>query len=73
LDRVIDWIEVSHFELPKDEDDLLAIIAGLVLGLIGIGILSAILGGGQPKCPNCKTPIQKGTNVCPTCGAWLRW
>jgi len=60
--------------MPVDltrEDDVLGVIAGIILGLVGVAILSAIFG--QPRCPRCGRPVQRGTEVCPHCGAQLEW
>jgi hypothetical protein len=55
--------------LPKDED-ILAALAAIFLGLLGLAILASIFG---PTCPKCGKPIQQGAKICPHCGAILQW
>jgi uncharacterized Zn finger protein (UPF0148 family) len=56
-------------ELPKNED-IIAGIAALFLGLVGLAILASIFG---PRCPRCGRPIQRGVKICPHCGTRLEW
>ena len=56
-------------KLPKDED-IIAGLAALFLGLVGLAILASIFG---PRCPRCGRPIQRRVKTCPHCGARLEW
>ncbi len=51
-------------------DDIWGLLAGLVLGAVGLAILSSAI---NPKCPSCKKPVKKGAYSCPSCGALLEW
>jgi len=55
--------------MVKDED-IWAILGGIALGAIGLAILGGL---SNPKCPNCKNPVKKGTAACPHCGVYLEW
>ena len=45
-------------------------VAGIVLGAIGIALLAS---RAKPKCPACKNVVEKGEPACVSCGVWLKW
>ena len=53
-----------------DDDDIWGFLGGLVLGAIGLAVLSSLT---NPKCPNCKNQVKRGDPVCSHCGALLEW
>ncbi len=67
--QTISRIVVSITVLGKD-GDVIALVAGLILGTIGLAILSSKK---EPKCPACKNTVKKGDSACASCGAWLEW
>ena len=57
--------------LGEDDDyDVLGLVAGLILGVIGLAVLAS---RNKPKCPACGNVVKKGEPACASCGAWLKW
>ncbi len=60
--------------MARTVEDILAGIAGVIVGIIGglaiAAILDAIL---KPKCPVCNNPLEYGEEYCPKCKTALRW
>jgi len=54
---------------PGIGEAILAIIIGIIFGLL----LVAILVAGTTKCPICGERIKKRQNPCPHCHCSLRW
>jgi predicted amidophosphoribosyltransferase len=52
------------------KDDTLETLAGFAAGIIGLAILAEIL---KPKCPICKSPVERNAPFCSNCGTPLRW
>jgi hypothetical protein len=52
------------------KDDIWSTLVGLVLGAVGIVVLSEVL---KPKCPKCNNKIKRGTPTCQYCGTLLEW
>lgn len=52
------------------KDDFWEGVAALLLGFVGLAIISSMF---KPQCPTCKGTIEKGTTVCPHCGTYLKW
>jgi len=52
------------------DDDIWGFLGALLLGAVGVAILSSLV---NPNCPVCKHPVQKGQPFCPTCGTLLEW
>lgn len=57
--------------LGRDDGyDVLGLVAGLVLGVIGLAVLTS---AAKPKCPACGKAVKRGEPVCASCGTWLKW
>ena len=63
------WVEQSEPNARSDSS-FLEVIAGLVILVLGVGVLSSWF---KPRCPQCRVKIVKGVPVCPNCGIYLRW
>lgn len=56
--------------MSDDGDGVLAIVGGVILGLLGAVLIAELT---APKCPHCNARVQKGVPVCPTCRTYLTW
>ncbi|MHB8602012.1 MAG: hypothetical protein ACYC6W_09655 [Nitrosotalea sp.] len=54
----------------KDDDNFWGALGALLLGAVGLAILSEAT---KPNCPICRHKIERGTVVCPHCGSGLSW
>jgi len=55
------------------EDILGAIIgigSGILLGMLGAAILDSL---SKPRCPYCKSPVERNATYCRNCNSYLRW
>jgi hypothetical protein len=52
--------------MGKDEN----LIAGLLLGALGLIALNEIM---KPKCPVCSIEVKKGQEICHRCGTFMGW
>lgn len=49
---------------------LIGIGSGIILGMLGAAILDSL---SKPRCPYCKSPVEKNATYCRNCNSYLRW